>query len=117
MTLASGTRLGAYEVLGLLGEGGMGQVYRARDTRLGRDVAIKILPPAFAADVDRLRRFEAEARAAGALNHPNVLTLYDIGTENGAPYLVSELLEGGTLRQLMTSGQLTRRKTLDYAAQ
>ena len=117
MALSPGTRLGAYEVLGLVGAGGMGEVYRARDARLGRDVAIKSLPAALAADAERLRRFEAEARAAGALNHPNVLTLYDLGTENGAPYLVTELLEGSTLRQLISTGQLTRRKVLDYAAQ
>ena len=117
MMLAPGTRLGAYEIIGLISEGGMGQVYRGRDTRLGRDVAIKTLPANLATDAERLRRFEAEARAAGALNHPNVLTLFDIGTEAGTSYLVSELLDGATLRHLIASAQLTRRKTLDYAAQ
>ena len=83
--LRSGTRLGPYEILALLGAGGMGEVYRARDTRLGRDVAIKVLPAEFASDPDRLRRFEQEARAVAALNHPNILAIHDIGTHEGAP--------------------------------
>ncbi len=99
MSLSSGTKLGPYEVLAPLGAGGMGEVYRARDERLGREVAIKVLPQAFSRDPDRLRRFEQEARAAGALNHPNVLTVYDIGLHDGVPYIVSELLEGETLRE------------------
>jgi len=98
MTLSRGVRLGPYEITDALGAGGMGEVYRARDTRLGRDVAIKVLPASFAMDEERLRRFALEARAAGALNHPNILALYDIGTQEGAPYLVSELLSGETLR-------------------
>src|SRR5438309_6849032 len=92
LTLSSGTRFGPYEILSLLGAGGMGEVYRARDPRLGRDVAIKVLPAAFSADPDRLHRFEQEARAAAALNHPNILAVYDIGTHDGRPYIVSELL-------------------------
>src|SRR5215472_5382143 len=98
MTVAAGTRLGPYEVLAPLGSGGMGEVYRARDPQLGRDVAIKVLPSFLARDPDRLRRFEQEARAAAALNHPNILAVYQMGTYEGAPYLVSELLEGSTLR-------------------
>ena len=133
MSLASGTRLGPYEILSLLGVGGMGEVYRARDPRLGRDVAIKVLPTAFSADPDRLRRFEQEARAAAALNHPNILAVYDIGTHNGAPYIVSELLEGETLRDRLAkqakasasaTPALTKdgaglpvRRTVDYAIQ
>ncbi len=99
MTIPAGTRLGPYEVVSLLGAGGMGEVYRAKDTRLGRDVAVKVLPRSFASDPDRLRRFEQEARATGMLNHPNILAVHDIGTHDGAPYVVSELLEGQTLRQ------------------
>jgi serine/threonine protein kinase len=98
MNLGRGVRLGPYEITAPLGAGGMGEVYRARDTRLGRDVAIKVLPSSFAADQERARRFVLEARAASALNHPNIVTIFDIGLENGTPYLVSELLEGQTLR-------------------
>ncbi|HEX5855169.1 MAG TPA: protein kinase, partial [Thermoanaerobaculia bacterium] len=95
----AGSRLGPYEILSPLGAGGMGEVWKARDPRLGRDVAIKVLPASFAADPDRLRRFEQEARAAGILNHPNITAVYDIGTSasDGAPYVVQELLEGETL--------------------
>src|SRR5437870_5022046 len=89
VSLSASSRLGPYEILTLLGAGGMGEVYRARDPRLGRDVAIKVLPTAFSADPDRLRRFEQEARAAAALNHPSILAVYDIGTHDGAPYIVS----------------------------
>src|SRR5947209_17949946 len=101
MALVSGTKLGPYEILALLGAGGMGEVYRARDSRLRREVAVKILPPSFAQDGDRLRRFEQEARVVGALTHPNILAIYDTGTHNASPYLVSELLEGQSLRQHM----------------
>jgi serine/threonine protein kinase len=103
MMLPEHARLGPYEIVAVLGAGGMGEVYRARDTRLGRDVALKILPTSFARDPARLRRFELEARAAGALNHPNILAIYDLGVHDGAPYLVSELLEGETLRQRLTN--------------
>jgi len=92
MPLSSGTRLGPYEVVSPLGAGGMGEVYRARDQRLGRDVAVKVLPATFSRDEDRLRRFEQEARAAAALNHPNIVAVYDVGTHESAPYVVTELL-------------------------
>ncbi len=115
--LAPGTRLGSYEVLAPLGAGGMGEVYRARDTRLGRDVAIKVLPASFASDPERLRRFEQEARAVAALNHPNILAVYDIGTEAGAPFLVTELLEGETLRERLKEGPLPVRKAVEVAVQ
>jgi eukaryotic-like serine/threonine-protein kinase len=117
MTLAAGIRLGPYEILAPLGAGGMGEVYRARDTRLGRDVAVKVLPAYLSRDADRLRRFEQEARAASALNHPNILTIHDIGQQGGTPYVVSELLEGETLRQRLTSGGLGVRKAVDYGVQ
>ena len=117
MALASGTKLGPYEIVSLLGAGGMGEVYRARDSRLRREVAIKILPQSFAQDNDRLRRFEQEARVVGALNHPNILAIFDIGTHNGSPYLVSELLEGQTLRQHMDGSALPQRKAIEYAIQ
>src|SRR5512136_1509738 len=106
MLLSPGERLGPYEILGPLGAGGMGEVYKARDTRLGREVAVKVLPADFTQDPERLRRFEQEARAAAALNHPNILVLYDIGTHDGAPYIVTELLEGESLRQRLRSGPL-----------
>jgi eukaryotic-like serine/threonine-protein kinase len=93
MAFTSGTKLGPYEIQSPLGAGGMGEVYRARDTRLGRDVAIKVLPEALTKDADRLRRFEQEARTIAALSHPNILGIHDIGTHDGAPFLVSELLE------------------------
>jgi Tol biopolymer transport system component len=115
MTLSAGSRLGPYEIRALLGAGGMGEVYRARDTRLGRDVAVKILPPSYSADPDRLRRFEQEARAASILSHPNILAIYDIGTEGGAPYVVSELLEGETLREKLLNGPLPMRRAIDFA--
>src|SRR5437764_881512 len=116
MTLVNQT-ISQYKVLSLLGEGGMGEVYRARDTKLGRDVAIKVLPAAFSADAERLRRFEQEAQAAGALNHPNILVIFHIGTHDGAPYIVSELLEGEELRDRLDQGQLPLRKVIDYAQQ
>jgi serine/threonine protein kinase/Tol biopolymer transport system component len=112
-----GRVIGPYEIVALLGTGGMGEVYRARDSRIGRDVAVKVLPPAIARDRDRLRRFEQEARAAGALNHPNILTIYDVGLDDGLPYLVSELLEGETLRDRLRGGALPRRKAIEYARQ
>ena len=115
--LSAGARLGPYEILAPLGAGGMGEVYRARDTRLGREVAAKVLPAAFSTDADRLRRFEQEARAASALNHPNILTIHDIGTHGGAPYVVSELLEGETLRERLSGSAFSSRKTVDYGIQ
>ena len=117
MTIASGTRLGPYEILAPLGAGGMGEVYRARDTRLGRDVAVKVLPTSLAADVDRLHRFEQEACAAGALNHPNILVIHHIDTHEGAPYVVSELLEGEPLRRRIGGTALAPRRVIDYASQ
>jgi serine/threonine protein kinase/Tol biopolymer transport system component len=117
MTLTAGTKLDGYEVLGLLGAGGMGEVYRARDSVLKREVAIKVLPSFVSQDPDRLRRFEREARAAAALNHPNILAVFQLGTYQGAPYLVSELLEGDTLRQQMMRGRLALRKVIDYGVQ
>ncbi|MEO8192089.1 MAG: protein kinase [Acidobacteriota bacterium] len=118
MPLSPGFRLGPYEILAPLGAGGMGEVYRAKDARLGREVAIKVLPASFSADADRLRRFEQEARAAGILNHPNITAVYDIGAdESGAPYVVTELLEGETLRSRMSGSALSPRKALEYALQ
>ncbi len=117
MALTTGTRLGPYEIVAGIGAGGMGEVYRARDTRLGREVAVKVLPAALAHDPDRVRRFEQEARAAGALNHPNILTIYDVGAHQGSPYLVCELLEGQTLRERLSGGALGSRKAIDYAQQ
>ena len=104
--LQAGTKLGRYEIRSKIGEGGMGEVYRARDERINRDVAVKVLPAAYSADAERLRRFEQEAQATGALNHPNILAVYDVGTHDGAPYVVSELLEGETLREKMGGGAL-----------
>ena len=117
MALTSGTQLGPYEVVSALGAGGMGEVYRARDTRLGRDVALKVLTESFAHEPERLRRFEQEARAVAALNHPNILALYDIGSHDGRPYLVSELLEGQSLREILNAGPVSSRKASDYAVQ
>ena len=117
MSLAPGARLGPYEVVSLVGSGGMGEVYRARDPRLGRDVAVKVLPVGFSVDPERLRRFELEARAAAALNHSNILAVHDIGSHNGAPYIVSELLEGETLRDRMNGAMLPVRKATEYAVQ
>jgi len=117
MTLTSGTKLGPYEIQSALGAGGMGEVYRARDARLNRDVAVKILPAAFSVDPERLQRFAQESRAAAALNHPNILSIYDIGNDRGAPYVVSELLEGETLRDRLRNGALSSRKAIEYAQQ
>jgi len=109
--------LGPYEILASLGAGGMGEVYRARDERLGREVAVKVLPPNYSADSDRLRRFEQEAKAAGALNHPNLVAVFDAGQHEGNPYVVFELLDGVTLRQRLGPGPLPVRKAVDYADQ
>ncbi|HEY6302387.1 MAG TPA: protein kinase [Terriglobales bacterium] len=117
MALASGTKLGPYDIQSLLGSGGMGEVYRARDSRLDREVAIKVLPTSYSADTERLQRFVQEARSAAALNHPNILSIFDIGEERGAPYIVSELLEGQTLRERIRSGPLSSRKAIDCALQ
>jgi len=115
--ISPNTIIGQYSVVSKIGEGGMGEVYRARDTKLGRDVAIKVLPAAFSEDSEKLRRFEQEAQAAGALNHPNILVIFHIGTHDGAPYIVSELLEGETLRERMSGTALPQRKAIDYALQ
>ena len=115
--LSAGAKLGPYEIQASIGAGGMGEVYRARDPRLGRDVAIKVLPSSFSADADRLKRFEQEARAAAALNHPNIVAIFDIGNDRGSPYVVSELLEGETLRERLRSGPLSLRRTVAYGLQ
>jgi hypothetical protein len=115
--LAAGARLGPYEILASLGAGGMGEVFRARDSRLGRDVAVKILPSALAGDEERRRRFELEARAAGGFNHPNIVAVYDIGHEDGTHYVVSELLEGETLRARLGEAPLPSHRALDYGLQ
>ena len=117
MTLSAGTRLGPYEILTPIGAGGMGEVYRARDERLKRDVAIKVLPPSYSQDADRLRRFEHEAQSAGGLNHPNITAVYDLGSYEGAPYIVTELLEGETLRARLSGGAIAVRKAIEYAVQ
>ncbi|MGB0117213.1 MAG: protein kinase [Terriglobales bacterium] len=117
MAFTSGTKLGPYEIIAPIGAGGMGEVYRARDTRLGREVALKVLPESFSRDADRLRRFEQEARAVAALNHPNILAIHDIGEDSGSPFIVSELLEGSSLRAELEHGPLSARKASDYAAQ
>jgi serine/threonine protein kinase len=116
MTLSAGVRLGPYEILSLLGAGGMGEVYRACDPRLGRDVAVKVLPADRAQDPDRRRRLEREARSTSAIDHPNVLAVHDVGSEGGVFYVVSELLDGATLRDALRSG-LTPRRAVDYAMQ
>src|ERR1035441_3303846 len=117
MALAPGLKLGPYEIQSPLGAGGMGEMYRARDTRLEREVALKILPELFTLEPDRLRRFEQEARAVAALNHPNILAVFDIGQHNGSPFLVSELLEGESLRVVLDRGALPQRKTIEYGVQ
>ena len=117
MPLQPGTKLGPYEVLAPIGAGGMGEVYRARDPRLGRDVAIKILPAAYSRDPDRLRRFQQEARAAGALNHPAIMAVLDLGEHDGSPYLVCELLEGRSLREVLKEGPLPPRRAAEIAAE
>src|SRR5678809_16967 len=115
MTLETGTKLGRYEIRAKVGAGGMGEVYRARDEKLNRDVAIKVLPAALSENLDRLHRFEQEAQAAGSLNHPNILAVYDVGSHEGAPYVVAELLEGETLREMLATGLLPQRKVINYA--
>src|ERR1700690_3679282 len=115
MALTTGSKLGPYEIVSPIGAGGMGEVYRARDTRLGREVAIKVLPETLANDADRLRRLEQEARTIAALNHPNILGIHDVGTHDGAPFLVSECLEGQTLREKLKSGPLPVRLAIEYA--
>jgi eukaryotic-like serine/threonine-protein kinase len=117
MSISSGTRLGPYEILAPIGAGGMGEVYRARDSRLERDVAIKVLPLDFSRDAERARRFEQEARAVAALNHPNILAIHDIGSHDGGPYIVSELLDGQTVREPLVDGPLPVRKAVEYARQ
>jgi eukaryotic-like serine/threonine-protein kinase len=115
--LIAGTKLGPYEIVAPLGSGGMGEVYRARDPRLGREVAIKVVPESFASDPNRLRRFEQEARAVGALNHPNILSVHDTGVQNGTHYIVTELLDGATLREKLSTGPLPPRRATEYAMQ
>src|ERR1700732_3856389 len=118
MALPRGIKLGSYEIVSSLGAGGMGEVYRARDENLGREVAIKVLPRELASDPDRLRRFEQEARAAAALNHPNILAVYGFSTtEDQAPYLVTELLQGQTLRERLQQGEIPVRKAVEFALQ
>jgi len=117
MPLTAGTRIGRYEVIGLVGVGGMGEVYRARDALLARDVALKLIVARFSADADRVRRFEQEARTAGQLNHPNLLSIHDVGVHDGAPYLVSELLEGESLRARLKSGVIPFHRAVSYARQ
>jgi serine/threonine protein kinase len=117
MPLPVGTKFGGYEILGPLGAGSMGEVYRAREAALNREVAIKVLPTYLSRDPDRLRRFEQEAQAAGSLNHPNILSVYRFGSYSGAPYLVSELLLGGTLNETINRGSMPVRKVLEIGAQ
>ena len=116
MTLATGTMIGPYEIVGRLGAGGMGEVYRARDPRLDREVAVKALPEELALDASRLARFESEARAASALNHPNIVTIHEVGRGAAGPYMVMELVEGRTLRDLLQAGPLSVRRALEIAA-
>src|SRR5205809_202137 len=113
MTLATGTKLGPYEIVALLGAGGMGEVYRAKDTRLGREVALKVLPEAFARDSDRLARFEREARTVAGLNHPNIVVLYSVEEDNGVRFLTMELIEGQSLDRLVSPGGLPFARVLD----
>src|SRR6476646_2024613 len=117
MTLAPGTKLGRYEIRSKIGEGGMGEVYLARDIEIGRDVAVKVLPSTFSDEQERLKRFQQEACAAGALNHPNILSIYDVGKHDGSPYVVSELLQGETLRKRIGGTPLAPRRAIDYASQ
>src|SRR6516225_7917181 len=117
MTLSAGTKLGPYEILAPIGAGGMGEVYRAKDPRLGREVAIKVLPASFSQDADRLKRFEQEARSASALNHPNIVTIHEIGSVDGASYIAMELVDGPSLREMLATGPLPTKKLLDVGVQ
>jgi eukaryotic-like serine/threonine-protein kinase len=117
MALTATSKLGPNEIKSQIGAGGMGEVYRARDTRLSRDVALKILPESFARDADRLRRFEQETQAVAALNHPNIVAIYDVGEYNNVPFLISELLEGESLRAVINRGPIPPRKVVEYAVQ
>jgi serine/threonine protein kinase len=117
MTISAGTRLGSYEIVSAIGAGGMGEVYRARDSKLQRDVAIKVLPELFASDRDRLARFEREAQAVAALSHPNILAIHDYGVDGTRAYAVMELLEGETLRERLTYGPIASRKAIEYGVQ
>ena len=117
MRLTPGSRLGPYEVLSILGTGGMAEVYRARDTRLGRDIALKVVNEALAGDPELVRRFEQEARLAGSLNHPNLVAVYDVGVHEGAPYFITELLHGESLRHRLSRGRIPLDSALDWAAQ
>src|SRR3989442_2175594 len=117
MALTSGTELGPYEIGSALGAGGMGEVYRARDSRLGREVAVKVLPGDVATDQDRVRRFEQEARSASALDHPNIITIYDIGSADSTLYIAMQFVEGKTLRELLSTDPLPTKKVLDIAVQ
>src|ERR1700730_11474856 len=117
MTISAGSRLGPYEVLAPIGAGGMGEVYRARDTRLGREVAIKVLPSGLSSDAERLKRFEREARSASSLNHPNIVTIYDIGSADSVSYIAMELVEGEPLRAMLVEGALPIRRLLQIGTQ
>lgn len=117
MPFAPGTRFGPYEIISTLGAGGMGEVYRARDTRLGREVAIKILPTELSSSQDRLNRFEQEAYSASSLNHPNIITIHDIGSEDSTRYIAMELVDGKTLRELISTGPIASRKAISIATQ
>jgi eukaryotic-like serine/threonine-protein kinase len=117
MAVSAGTKFGPYEIVAAAGQGGMGEVYRARDTRLNRSVAIKVLPQAIAGDPDRMKRFEQEARSIAALNHPNILSIHDVGVQDGTSFLVMELLEGETLRERLQHGALLVRKAVEIASQ
>ena len=117
ISLESGSRIGRFEIVEWIGAGGMGEVYRARDTRLGREVAIKLIAERFARDAARVHRFEQEACAAGQLNHPNVLSVHDVGVHDSRPYLVCELLTGESLRGRLSRGGLAPRRAIDYARQ
>src|ERR1017187_2253238 len=117
MALTAGTKLGPYEIQSPLGAGGMGEVYCARDARLNREVAIKVLPAAFARDPERMRRFKQEAQSVAALNHPNILAIHDFGDHEGSPYIVTEFLEGETLRERMRPGALPVRKATEIGGQ
>ena len=117
MSLNVGDRLGHYDVTALIGEGGMGEVYRARDTKLDRDVALKVLPQAFTEDPDRLARFQREAKVLASLNHPNICTVHDIGEVDGRPFIVMEVVRGTTLQQQLTTGPLSPRQVIDLGMQ